>query len=109
MPDGRLHRPGGPSPSTTISFFSRTFMLRRPDGRTGVVNRGVGVGAMCTPTDVSRALATRITDVCHVHKPRRERERKKKRERNIRVRAAAGTKESRDFLDDYYYIPSQVL
>lgn len=38
----------------------------RTDGQTGV-NRGVR-GAMCAPSDVSRALTTRITDVCHVHK-----------------------------------------
>jgi len=63
----------------TISFFLRTFMPTvlpdgrtggrtdgRTDGRTGV-NRGVH-GAMCAPTDVSRARSEH-TDVRHVHEP----------------------------------------
>lgn len=123
LPDGRFCRPGGPSqtPRYRSSCGHLCFAVlpdertnERTDRQTGV-NRGVR-SAMCAPTDVSRALTIRITDVCHVHKSttmkvserasERERERKGGEKYIVRIHRCWNKRIALmyawDFLDDYY-------
>lgn len=90
--DERLRRPGGPSPGTPRYRSSRGHLC--PAGRTdGQVLRIVVSVAQCVVRNENNGRV-----------PRAHKEREGGRERKeIFACTAAGTKESRDFLDDYYY------